>query len=46
MERFIDSSHVKTKRNLDRGVVKALNPPQHGLVVIGKSSIPWEKLVS
>ena len=43
MERFIDSSWLKIKGTLDRGVVDSLNPPQRGLGVTGKSSTPWEK---
>ena len=43
MVRFLDSSRLKIKRVLDRGVVDFLNPPQCGLVVTGKSSTPQEK---
>ena len=31
--------------SLDRGVVDSLNPPQRGLRVTGKSSIPREKVL-
>jgi hypothetical protein len=36
----------RSRRVLDRGVVEALNPPQHGLGVTGKSSTPREKFLS
>ena len=45
MERFIDSSRLKIKGSLDRGAVDSLNPPQLGLGVTGKSSIPREKVL-
>ena len=45
MERFIDSSRLKIKGSLDRGAVDSLNPPQRGLGVTGKSSIPREKVL-
>ena len=45
MERFIDLSWLKIKRNLDRGAVDSLNPPQRGLGVTGKSSTPREKFL-
>jgi hypothetical protein len=31
---------------IDRGVVEALSPPQHGLGVIGKSLTPQKKFLS
>ena len=45
MERFIDSNWLKIKGSLDRGAVDSLNPPQRGLGVTGKSSIPREKVL-
>ena len=45
MERFFDSSWLKIKRSLDRGVVDSWNPPQRGLGVTDKSSTPWEKFL-
>ena len=43
MERFFDSSRLKIKRVLDRGVVDSWNPPQRGLEVTSKSSTLREK---
>jgi hypothetical protein len=36
----------RSRSVLDRGAVEALNPPQHGLGVTGKSSTPREKFLS
>jgi hypothetical protein len=46
VEWFINSSRLKHQVYLDRGAVEALNPPQRGLGVTGKSSRPWDKFVS
>ena len=46
MEQFIDSRRPKIKRSLDRGVIDALNLPQYGLGVTGKSSTQREKFLS
>ena len=45
MERFFDSSRLKIKRSLDRGVVDSWNPPQRRLGVTGKSLTPREKFL-
>ena len=45
MEQFLDSSRLKIKRVLDRGVVDSWNPPQRGLGVTGKSSTPRKKIL-
>ena len=45
MEWFFDSSKLKIKRFLDRGVVDSWNPPQRELRVTGKSSTPLEKFL-
>jgi hypothetical protein len=36
----------RLRRVLDRGTVEALDPPQHGLGVTGKSSTPRKKFLS
>ena len=45
MKWFIDSNQFEIKGSLDRGAVDSLNPPQCELGVIGKSSIPREKVL-
>ena len=45
MVRFLDSSRLKIKRVLDRGVVDSWNPPQRGLEATSKSSTPREKVL-
>ena len=45
-ERFIDRPAQRSSGVLIEERLDALNPPQRGLGVTGKSSIPWEKIRS